>query len=147
MFQSKVWYGGRLMRYGLIISILSAVIAACGNEIGDECSADVDCSPNMDRNCDTNQPGGYCLIIDCGPDECPGEAVCVEFTTPCPQDMEEEDCQLIEPNRGRYFCLKHCKKNSDCRGKYTCIEPQDLSANIIDFDTKRTKICVPKSDT
>jgi hypothetical protein len=135
------------MRYIIKIVVLSFAIAACGNEIGEECSGDVDCSPNMDRNCDTSQPGGYCLIVDCGADECPGEAVCVEFTTPCPLDMEEADCQLIEPNRGRRFCLKHCKKNSDCRGKYACIEPEDLSAIIIDFDTSQTKICVPKSDT
>jgi hypothetical protein len=135
------------MRYIIIIVALISFSAGCTSEIGDECSADVDCSPNMDRNCDTSQPDGYCLIIVCGPDECPGESLCVEFTTPCPLDMEEEDCQLIEPNRGRTFCLRHCKSDGDCRGKYTCIEPEDLSALIIDFNTNKSKICVPKSDT
>ena len=138
------------MRYVIIIVAslsLFPFVTGCIAEIGDECAGDVDCSQNMDRNCDTSQPGGYCLVVTCGPDECPEEAVCVEFTTPCPLDMEEEDCQLIEPNRGRRFCLRHCRRNSHCRGKYTCIEPEDLSAIIIDFDTNKTKVCVPESDT
>jgi hypothetical protein len=150
MFLYELCYYTRLMRYLIIIVALLSLLtfaAGCTSEIGDDCSADVDCSANMDRNCDTSQPGGYCLVVDCGSDECPGEAVCVEFTTPCPLDMEEEDCQLIEPNRGRRFCLKHCKNSGDCRGKYTCIEPEDLSAIIIDFNTNKSKICVPKSDT
>ncbi|MCP4602523.1 MAG: hypothetical protein GY847_18735 [Proteobacteria bacterium] len=127
--------------------------AACGHEIGDDCQFDVDCSQNMDRNCDSSQPGGYCLIIGCGPDECPGEAVCVEFTSPCPSSLdttdagikeEEAKCRMIEPNRGRTYCLKHCKSDGSCRKKYDCVDPASLEAAIIDFDTKKKKVCVPE---
>ena len=122
------------------------LVGACADEIGDSCKYDVDCSQNMDRNCDRSQPGGYCLIIGCASDECPGEAVCVNFTTECPSGTKEEDCRRIEPNRGRTYCLKHCKKNKDCRSKYDCIDPEELSAAIIDLDTNKSKICVPKAN-
>ena len=127
--------------------------AACGAEIGDGCDWDVDCSPNMDRNCDRSQPGGYCLIIGCGPDECPPEAVCVEFTTPCPSDYQgeealeglEEACELIEPNRGRTYCLKHCDSKSDCdRKKYKCTAVEELWGTVIDFETNKDMVCVPE---
>ena len=130
--------------------VLGALCFGCKNEIGDECELDVDCSPNMDRNCDNSQPGGYCLIIGCGPDECPSEASCVEFTTPCPtgegyeETAEWDKCGLIEPNRGRTYCLKHCNSNKNCRGAYQCIEAEKLEASVIDFRGNRTKICVPK---
>lgn len=157
------------------ISALSGLLYACAAEIGDECSYDNECSPNMDRNCDNGQPGGYCLIIGCGPDECPSEASCVEFTTPCPTGEGYDDetpgeappqsipdagspdggvapvaefdkCRLIEPNRGRTYCLKHCKKQKDCRGNYVCQEVSNLSAAIIDFKGSRTKVCVPRTN-
>jgi hypothetical protein len=131
----------------IILAYSMLVLVACKNEIGDDCQADVDCSANMDRNCDRSQPGGYCLEIGCAPDDCPKEAVCVEYTTPCPNGMDLEACQLIEPNRGRNYCLKHCKKSGDCREKYTCTEPDDLYGTITDLNTSSKKICVPKSDT
>ncbi len=136
------------MKTLIIIAPVLVLFAGCAKEIGDACQYDVNCSPNMDRNCDRTQPGGYCLIIGCGPDECPGEAVCVEFTTPCPEDMEPDYCHLIEPNRGRTYCLRHCKSDGDCRKKYECLEPEspNLEAAIIDFETTRDKICVPESD-
>jgi hypothetical protein len=135
------------MRHVIIILVLFTFALACDADIGDGCEIDVDCSPNMDRACDTSQPGGYCLVIGCGPDECPGGAVCVEFTTPCPEDMDPDKCQLIEPNRGRTYCIKHCRKNSHCRKKYDCEEPEAFSAAIIDFETSKTKVCVPQPDS
>ena len=135
-----------------IFLLLSAFTAACNAKIGDDCELDVDCSPNMDRNCDNSQPNGYCLVIGCGPDECPGEASCVEFTTPCPagegyeDDAEWDKCGLIEANRGRTYCLKHCRSNNHCRGGYECVGVGKLSASIIDFHGDYTKICVPKAD-
>ena len=127
---------------GLLLGLL---LAACSAEIGDDCSFDADCSQNLDRNCDSSQPGGYCLIIGCAPDECPHEAVCVEYTTPCPIGTSDESCQRMLPNRGRTYCVKHCKSEGDCRSNYQCIEPEEASAGIIDFDTNRTKICTPDS--
>ncbi len=143
------------------------LVAACNVKIGDECGYDADCSVNMDRNCDNNQPGGYCLIIGCGPAECPEEASCVEFTTPCPMGdgyeqgvadteldagapdggglWEFDKCRVIESNRGRTYCLKHCRSGKDCRGGYVCTTATRMSAGIIDFDDKFTKVCVPQS--
>lgn len=141
------------MRRLIAIFALAALTSACAAEIGDECSADVECSPDMNRNCDRSQPGGYCLIIGCGPDECPSESVCVEFTTPCPTgepymedagpDGGESKCGLIEPNRGRRYCLRHCGSDGDCRSKYMCLDPTEFSAAIIEFESKHTKVCVP----
>lgn len=135
-----------------IALILTALCAACAAEIGDDCQMDADCSPNADRNCDNTQPGGYCLIIGCGPDECPSEASCVEFTTPCPtgdgydEGASWDKCTLIESNRGRSYCLRHCSSDGGCRGGYECVDAELLSASIVDFKGNHTKICVPKSD-
>lgn len=128
------------------------LISACSAEIGDPCDYDIDCSANYDRNCDSSQPGGYCLIIGCGPDECPAEAVCTEFTTPCPDDYALTDagietCDLIEPNRGRSYCLRACKTNADCdRKRYQCLEVEELGAAVIDFDSQKHKVCVPEPE-
>ncbi|MDJ0764653.1 MAG: hypothetical protein QNJ97_16865 [Myxococcota bacterium] len=143
------------MKRGFIY-ICFGFLMACGAEIGDECTLDYDCSQNLERNCDRSQPGGYCLIVGCDPDECPEEAVCVEFTAPCPQvnddpndDNPIDDCDLIEPNRGRSYCLRHCSSNGDCRSKYQCVTvggevPAVKWAEIVDFKTKKSKVCVPK---
>ena len=125
-----------------------SLLYACTSEIGDECQYDNECSPSLDRNCDRTQPGGYCLIIGCGPDECPPEAACVEYTTPCPNGEEYEGdsqkCWQLKSNRTRTYCLKHCKKNSDCRGGYECQKVEKNAAVVIDFKHEREKICVPK---
>jgi hypothetical protein len=122
---------------------------ACSAEIGDECSYDDDCSTrdDDDRYCDRTQPGGYCLIIGCSSDGCPKESSCVEFTSPCPDGEDYDDgekCSIIETNRTRTYCLQHCKKNSDCRSKYQCVEPETFSGEIIDYSSNRTKVCVPE---
>ena len=144
----------RAMRHLAIILTAVLLAAACRAEIGDACAYDIDCSPNMNRNCDSTQPGGYCLVIGCDPDECPNEAVCVEFTTPCPDgpgiDEDggveyEEMCNQIEPNRGRTYCLRHCKTDKGCRSSYSCMLPVDLNAVVIDLEhTDSTLgVCVP----
>ena len=133
------------------ILLLIPALYACGAEIGDDCTYDVDCSTGQDRYCDSSQPGGYCLIIGCGPDECPAEASCVNFVSPCPTGDGYEDganCSLIESTRERTYCMKHCKSDGDCRDKYRCVEAVDryagdLYAEIIDYSGGYTKICVP----
>lgn len=140
-------YGGAPMRrttsMPLLLIALAGGLAACDSEIGDSCSYDIDCSVMMDRNCDRSQPGGYCLIIGCDPDRCPSEAVCVEFTTPCPEGTSADTCAIIEPNRGRTYCLKRCSADKHCRGAYACVEPADLNATIIDIKPRSERICVP----
>src|SRR5436190_23330379 len=67
---------------GLRLAALAALLALAGAgdaEIGDDCSLSSDCSPQGDRICDVSSPGGYCTIIGCDFDTCPGEAVCVRF--------------------------------------------------------------------
>lgn len=138
------------MKQRILIFTLLCLVCACAAEIGDDCNYDDDCTVEVDDNryCDSSQPGGYCLIIGCTPDECPSEASCVEFTTPCPTGEgygeDSVKCQLLESNRGRTYCLKHCKKNSDCRSGYKCEKASNLSAEIIDLEHPREKVCVPK---
>ena len=124
----------------------------CHKKIGDSCGYDFDCSPNMNRNCDRSQPGGYCLILSCTSDQCPDEAVCVEFTTPCPNGPSleldggleyEEACDQMATNRGRSYCLRYCKKDSDCRADYICDDPENLDAMIVDSKHSDRGVCVP----
>lgn len=142
-----------------LVMILFSVfcLVGCQKEIGDECSMDMDCSDDGDRTCDHSQPGGYCVVITCTPDECPSEASCVEFITPSPEfqnsttDTEETYTEALytqlAPNRTRTYCLKKCKKNSDCRGGYHCaleIELEDtLNGFIIDSTFSGLGACVP----
>lgn len=149
-----------MRRLALRIVPVLALAAACQAEIGDSCGYDVDCSQNMNRNCDRNQPGGYCLILGCSPDDCPSEAVCVEFTTPCPQGTAAETCAQIEENRERTYCLRHCKSDKGCRSDYECLLPAGNAlegaepplplledATIIDYDYDAERewgICVPE---
>ncbi|MCU0661195.1 MAG: hypothetical protein MUC50_02595 [Myxococcota bacterium] len=126
-----------LRRITLIIGALAA-LPACQDKIGDSCSFDADCSPNMDRNCDRSQPGGYCLIIGCEAGQCPRDdngdedwvSLCVEFTTPCPVDetgavQDEEACQTLESTRARSYCLRRCRLD----GSYGIPDPDDIDSD------------------
>jgi len=94
----------------LPLAVGFALCGGCSAEIGDECSANVDCSTNGDRACDTSAPGGYCTILDCRANSCPEEAMCVAW-----------DEGVAE----RTFCMRHCGSDSDCRGGYQCFKPAD----------------------
>ena len=132
------------MRNAILISTFLFLLAGCAAEIGDDCIFDADCSPNLDRTCDHEQPGGYCLVVGCAPNTCPEEASCVEFTTPCPEGTDELACELIEPNRKRTYCLQNCAVDKDCRDAYSCLEPEELYAEIIEPGTTETRICSPR---
>ncbi len=157
------------MKHVIYILPSLLLLVSCSKEIGIPCGYDIDCSPNMNRTCDSVQPGGYCLILGCESDECPSEAVCVEFTTPCPEGPQEgepgweeyeETCNQIEPNRGRSYCLRKCKAHNSCRADYMCVlseldeedEEERTSelpvlenTTIIDFDVTNPDVgfCVP----
>lgn len=147
------------VKYLIPLLMLSITSIGCQKEIGDDCNRDMDCSANGDRTCDHNQPGGYCLIITCEPDECPGEAACTEFITPSPDFGDETDTDSSEsellyeqlaPSRARTYCLKKCKKDGDCRGGYQCALELDLDEQlnglIIDSKYEGLGVCVPDFD-
>lgn len=116
-----------------MLAALVLLVAGCGNEIGDSCSINTDCSPTGDRRCDQNSPGGYCTILGCDHDTCPDESVCVRFfpsaqtSTSCTTDADctaDELCSLagtcaLRSAEVRY-CMKTCGDNGDCREKYEC---------------------------
>jgi len=98
--------------------LLPAVIGlglcvGCTSEIGDECGANVDCSANGDRVCDTTAPDGYCTILGCRADSCPEESICVAWREGVAQ---------------RTYCMRHCGSDSDCRDGYQCFNPGQYAA-------------------
>jgi hypothetical protein len=97
----------------LPIAVGLALCGGCTAEIGDECSANVDCSTSGDRACDTSAPGGYCTILDCRADSCPEESVCVAWG----EDVAQ-----------RTFCMRHCGDDSNCRDGYQCFDPARYAA-------------------
>lgn len=124
-----------------IVAVLAALATAgCGDEIGDGCSLNRDCSTSESRYCDTTQPGGYCTIIGCDHGTCPDEAVCVRFfpvgdqSIACDPQTEDfggsDDCTFDEictiagycaPRSAEVrFCMRTCGGDGDCRDNYEC---------------------------
>ena len=123
----------------LSLAVLLLTAVACGEEIGDECTISSDCSPQGDRICDVNSPGGYCTILGCDVGTCPDEAVCVRFfpvqdtnrlCDPNTDDGGASSCSADEVctfagtcaprNAEVRFCMKTCSDNGDCRDDYEC---------------------------
>ena len=80
----------RLALLALSIVTLGVTLGACGKEIGDSCTNNVDCSPNGDRLClcsdctgsfGTPFTDGYCTVQGCDYSTCPDEAACIRFFT------------------------------------------------------------------
>jgi hypothetical protein len=113
--------------------------AGCGNEIGDSCGISSDCSPNGDRICDIQSPGGYCTIQGCDHDSCPEESICVRFFTvaqtnlPCDPSVDDpqaagctvdEFCTLagycVPATAEQRYCMRTCGDTGDCRDGYEC---------------------------
>jgi hypothetical protein len=129
----------RMSRLALFSTLVLA--AACGKEIGDECSNSLDCGDgtNPALICDTTSPGGYCTEQGCDWNTCPEEAVCVRFyaasfsNKPCDlaaEDLTEDRCSLDEvctlkgqcvPRTSEVrYCMRTCDSNDDCRDNYEC---------------------------
>jgi hypothetical protein len=124
-----------VLRACFTIGLLALVVPACGKEIGDACSTNVDCSTNGDRDCDLSQPGGYCTITGCDEKLCPEEAVCIRifpYESPgsaCAQDADCDSSELCLPDgfcvpriSERRYCERKCGSSGDCRGGYVCRE-------------------------
>jgi hypothetical protein len=114
---------------------LALLAPACGKEIGDPCTTNVDCAEDGTRDCDLSQPGGYCTINGCDERSCPSEAVCIRIFpydspgAPCASDAACSSSELCLPDgfcvpraSERRYCEKKCGSNGDCRGGYVCRE-------------------------
>jgi hypothetical protein len=123
-----------VLRWTLLCAASSLALAACGPEIGDECTESLDCATDGSRLCDRTQPEGYCLIPNCHGDECPEESVCVRFGL---------DAQA------RTFCMQSCEDGGDCRDSYRCAAPDptdDVPTEIVDTVPEGDRFCVERQD-
>ena len=113
--------------------MLALLAPACGKDIGDPCTTNIDCASDGTRDCDLSQPGGYCTVNGCDELSCPSESVCIRifpYTSPGPSCQQDADCtadQLCLPEgfcvlraTERRYCQKSCGSNSDCRAGYAC---------------------------
>jgi hypothetical protein len=117
----------------LAIAFVACFAAACGSQIGDSCSTNVDCAQDGTRDCDLSQPGGYCTVNGCDEQSCPGEAVCIRlfpYELPgavCTNDSQCQSNEICLPDgfcvpriSERRFCERKCGSDGDCRGGYVC---------------------------
>lgn len=124
-----------VLRVVSVVVLLALVVPACGKDIGDGCSTNLDCANDGTRDCDLSQPGGYCTVNGCDEKSCPGGSVCIRvfpYESPgaaCGQDADCASDELCMPDgycvpRGseRRYCLEKCGDNGDCRGGYVCRE-------------------------
>ncbi len=118
-----------------IAAFALAGISGCAPSIGDSCGNSTNCSVNGDRQCDLSQPGGYCTVFDCQPDQCPNDAVCVRFNP-------------TEPRLAVIACMRRCSSDGDCRSGdgYRCRGAAELapslSAEVTDLDPPDGRFCV-----
>ncbi len=134
-------------------------VTGCGHNIGDGCTANVDCSPVGDRFCDTAEPGGYCSVEGCDNGTCPDNSVCVRFFTPvanepcmfglptsgcriderclCDRSLADGSCPASAPahcapeSSERRWCQAPCSSNGDCRPGYECRQTGTLGAEPV----------------
>jgi hypothetical protein len=123
-----------------------AFAVGCTPKIGDKCTVSTDCSATGDRLCDITEPGGYCTIFNCEPDDCPDDAECINFGTAlsvgniagCTVSQGDSPYQ-------RSFCMASCETDGDCRSGYRCIEPADVGGVKVDRDRSNKVCAVPRS--
>lgn len=134
-------YAARPVRTPRSILLALAALCACAAigcapRIGDGCQNSTNCSINGDRLCDTSQPGGACIVLDCQPDRCPDDAVCVRFNP-------------IPARRAIVGCMRRCTSDVDCRtgDGYQCTTAAELgtmglTAEVVDQDPPDGSFCV-----
>jgi hypothetical protein len=133
---SRLWLLGVLAPLSLVFG--------CTPEIGDSCTQSTDCSQLGNRLCDATQPGGYCTIFNCQPNECPNEAVCVAF------EYTDPGCGPVAggqwPRFERTFCMRGCSNNGGCRSGYECIPPSQRQAQAVDSAPNYDMVCMVIAD-
>ena len=140
---------GRLrMSRSFVLSLLALVgfvVGGCQPGIGDSCGSSTDCSATGERQCDRAQPGGYCTVLGCNADTCPGGSVCVEW-------------RFIPSRTAETWCMKPCSNDGDCRTAYLCALPSQITpegtrsevklpedqriARIIDLEDKKASALI-----
>jgi hypothetical protein len=143
----------------LSLLLLLTLGSACKPKIGDECSTSAECNISApDRICLTEAaqglPGGYCTSFNCGPTDCPDEALCVAYRSTLGNAPE---CSTeITPRLQRSYCMFRCDTTSDCRDGYACVnvaaEDNPWGARILNSSSGSGKVCAlaytdPKTDT
>jgi hypothetical protein len=121
--------------------LLAALLLGCQPSIGDHCIQSTDCSATGDRQCDTSQLNGYCVILNCLPNKCPSGSACIA-TNAEPLGCLYDDRHA--PSRfSRQDCLKTCTEDSDCRVAegYACIAPKQYGILVLDND-QTEKVCL-----
>jgi hypothetical protein len=157
----------------LTILFVGLLASACGHDVGDRCSTNIDCAQDGSRICDLSQPGGYCTLDGCDDSSCPSEAVCVRFFDqkfptatdcgapgtigtcqadelcvvcgPSVSTPETKSCCVPSTSERRYCALK-CGSNGDCRGGYVCrVSATDGSLALTSDPNSITtaKFCAP----
>lgn len=133
----------------VLLALVMLSTAACGKDIGDDCTTNVDCAQDGTRDCDLSQPGGYCTVNGCDELSCPSGSVCIRVfpyeesgATPCTWVTPDTCSNAVETSPSycpadqicipdgfcvprvseRRFCEKSCGSNSDCRAGYVCRE-------------------------
>lgn len=125
-----------------LVFLAFVLAAGCGQQVGDSCIVSSDCAIDGSRSCDRSMREGYCTIVGCDYNTCPGEAACVRYFSggfanrPCDPATEDrgsdptDDCSLDElcslasecvPRSAESrFCMKKCDSVKDCRDGYEC---------------------------
>lgn len=108
-----------------VIVFASCAAIGCAPRIGDGCQNSTNCSINGDRLCDTSQPGGACIVLDCQADRCPDDAVCVRFNP-------------VPARRQIVGCMRRCSSDADCRSAegYACVGTEDLAAMTVPLEAE-----------
>jgi hypothetical protein len=116
-----------VLRFAAFFVLFALLAPACGKEIGDSCSTNVDCIQDGTRDCDLSQPGGYCTVNGCDEKSCPSEAVCIRIF---PYEVS--------------FSRPACQLDSDCgAGAGLCKHPDDTCGCTQDSDCTADGLCIP----
>jgi hypothetical protein len=126
--------------------LLAVALLGCEPEIGDECSNTVECNgSDSDRICLAESangfPGGYCTEFNCGPSDCPEEALCVAYRSELAEGCAGSgQAQRLQ----RSYCMRRCDTGSDCRSGYACVsvaEGNPWGAEVLASNPGSQKIC------
>ena len=133
-----------VLKSTLFFALFALLVPACGKEIGDPCSTNVDCLQDGTRDCDLSQPGGYCTVNGCDEKFCPSEAVCIRIF---PYEVSRPTCQHASDApfcpAGTGVCRSDdtcgCTQDSQCTSDGLCVPDVPTVPGV------RNGYCVPRT--